>query len=347
MSEKNYLKYVFDAVSKFYNQPNEELFRSILRLLGILLLASVVLSFIYEMTGIGEHFSADPLGVILILFVAWLLLVADVTKMLIGLFLIFVFSLSICFLIYPIDQMASVVRQSIGMDDSVTTELNARFAEVKSEIRYAKFQLNKELKNKVNTAPNNKRDVMISGVEPIAETLERAQKRFDELYNYSLNVIQPVVPTGSGLPGWARTLAENIERALRVGAPFIFSMLLGALGSSIVITQQFITNYKGQKPAWYLYRLIQGMTIALLIVYGLAAGILSLGGQQQPIDFRSFEQNKYFIGFISALAGLFSEHAFAKLQDISSTIFSPGKARDKGIEAADKNSNPKNKDPES
>jgi len=72
---------------------------------------------------------------------------------------------------------------------------------------------------------------------------------------------------------------------------------------------------------WYLYRLIQGMTIALLMVYGLAAGILSLGGEQQPIDFKNFEHNKYFIGFISALAGLFSEDAFAKLQDLSRTLF--------------------------
>jgi len=34
-----------------------------------------------------------------------------------------------------------------------------------------------------------------------------------------------------------------------------------------------------------------------------------------------FEEIKYFIGFVSALSGLFSEQAFNKLNEISETLF--------------------------
>ena len=63
--------------------------------------------------------------------------------------------------------------------------------------------------------------------------------------------------------------------------------------------------------------------MALLIIYGLMAGMLSLGRSPdaEPINVEDFDKIKYFIGFISALAGLFSEQAFEKLNEISKTLF--------------------------
>lgn len=104
------------------------------------------------------------------------------------------------------------------------------------------------------------------------------------------------------------------------GAVFIYSLLMGALGSSIVITRQYIGDFESRDAVWYVYRMLQGMIMALLIIYGLAAGMLSLGAKE-PFVGKNFEEIKYFVGFVSALAGLFSEQAFMKLQEVSKTLF--------------------------
>lgn len=284
-----------------------------LKLLGIILLIQVILAFFSELTGVGRSALAlDPIEWFLLLIVAWVLLSGQVVRIFIGLFLLFVFVFSIGFLIFPIDQVAAVVRTSLGVDDRTITKLEQDFSRVDSGIWYAQYQI-KELGKKADKNAKN--------LKMIDDELERARRTLNESKQDILGTVRSVAPGDESIQPWVRQLAEATERFLRIGAPFIFSMLMGALGSSIMITQQFITNYSNKAPAWYLYRLIQGMTIALLMVYGLAAGILSLGGQQQPIDTQHFEQNKFFIGFISALAGLFSEHAFAKLQDVSRTLF--------------------------
>jgi hypothetical protein len=71
------------------------------------------------------------------------------------------------------------------------------------------------------------------------------------------------------------------------------------------------------------------MIMALLIVHGLVAGMLSLGvASNEPIDIAKFDRNKYFIGFVSALAGLFSEQAFAKLESESANVFGKGASKE-------------------
>lgn len=122
---------------------------------------------------------------------------------------------------------------------------------------------------------------------------------------------------------------ELLKSFLTAGAPFIFAMLMGALGSSIVITRHFIYDYEAQNPVWYIYRLTQGTVMALLIIYGLIAGMLSLGSSVEPIKLDEFDKIKYFIGFVSALAGLFSEQAFEKLSEISKTLFGQNSSADK------------------
>jgi hypothetical protein len=284
-----------------------------IKLLGIILLVQIALGAVTELVGIGSgRFALNPIEWSLMLMIAWVLLSGQIARIFTGLFLLFVFSFSIGFLIFPIDQVASVVRTALGADEKVIGNIEREFSSVESQIWYAQYRL-QELEKKSDK--NAKELKLIYG------DLDSARRTLKETTQKSLAIVKET-GGGDGKPeAWVRQLVEATEYFLRIGAPFIFSMLMGALGSSIMITQQFITNYTSKPPAWYLYRLIQGMTISLLIVYGLAAGILSLGGQQQPIDTEHFEQNKFFIGFISALAGLFSEHAFAKLQDVSRTLF--------------------------
>lgn len=115
-------------------------------------------------------------------------------------------------------------------------------------------------------------------------------------------------------------LLRTIATVWTEGAPFVFTLLMGALGSSIMITRQFIRDFEGKPPIWYVYRLTQGMLMALLVIYGIAAGVIGIG-QDNPINVDEYEEIKYMIGFVAALAGLFSEQAFQKLHDVAKSIF--------------------------
>ena len=116
-------------------------------------------------------------------------------------------------------------------------------------------------------------------------------------------------------------LLRNLDKAV----PIILAILMGALGSAVVISHTFVDDYNSRKPLWYFYRLFQGMVMAILVIFGFSAGMLSVstvsfedGG---PFDASNYEQTKYLIGFASALAGLFSDRAFNKLAEISQTMF--------------------------
>ena len=48
--------------------------------------------------------------------------------------------------------------------------------------------------------------------------------------------------------------------------------------------------------------------------------MIGVGGTN-PITSANVDDVKYLVGFVSALAGLFSEQAFVKLHDMSKTVF--------------------------
>ena len=113
---------------------------------------------------------------------------------------------------------------------------------------------------------------------------------------------------------------EWIGFTIRQSVPFVFTLLMGALGASILVMRQFISEFNAKPSLWYVYRPVQGMLMALLVMYGIAGGMIGVGGQN-PINVEKFAESRYLIGFLLALSGLFSEHAFIKLQEVSQTIF--------------------------
>lgn len=281
-----------------------------LKVIAAVLLLQVIIGTTLLAVGLRAYaYISDPIDAVPILFFAWILMSKDVSKLIIGTFLVLVFALSVGFLIVPIEEIANVAAKSLLRPEQVISSSYRALTETHGRIELAIRYLD----------PGS----------PALRELRSAQDRIQE-------IVQKLPP---GMRDEQKDAAEKfvegmttaISNFLQAGAPFVFAMLMGLLGSSIVITQQFVTEYEAKPPVWYLYRMLQGMIMALLIVYGLVAGMLSLGASAQPIDISKFESNKYFIGFVSALAGLFSEQAFSKLQDVSATIF--GKRDETGTRA--------------
>ncbi len=219
-----------------------------LKVVGSIIIIEAMLSALGELLHISAiQYGVDPLEYAAMIFLGWILLSRDISKLVVGIFLVAVFAASILFLIVPLDAVAELMQRSLVVPGSTVEQLN---------------------------------------------------------------VSQQFIVY----------LLDGLRFFLDRGAVFVYALLMGALGSSIVITRQFIRDYESMNAAWYVYRLIQGMIMALLVIYGLAAGMLSLGAKE-PILGKNFEDIKYFIGFVSALSGLFSEQAFLKLQEVSKTLF--------------------------
>lgn len=101
---------------------------------------------------------------------------------------------------------------------------------------------------------------------------------------------------------------------------FILVASAGFLGSMIYVSSS-LTNFIGSekfKRSWTLFYLIKPLTgagVALLIYFVLRAGLLNYGDANNI--------NLYGVVAFSALAGLFTDKATLKLEEIFSVIFRP------------------------
>jgi hypothetical protein len=100
-------------------------------------------------------------------------------------------------------------------------------------------------------------------------------------------------------------------------------VLAGAAGSFIHSAGSFI-NFVGEKKLsenwiwWYVLRPLVGMGVALVFFIVFKAGLLA--GSNTEI-------NPYGLIALSALAGMFSDRATLKLQEIFETLFRPNDQR--------------------
>ena len=106
-------------------------------------------------------------------------------------------------------------------------------------------------------------------------------------------------------------------------------LLAGAAGSFIHSAGSFI-NFVGEKKLsitwmwWYVLRPFKGMGVALVFFIVFRAGLMAG---------TNAEVNPYGLISLSALAGMFSDRATIKLQEIFETLFKPNDQRkDKLIE---------------
>lgn len=280
-----------------------------LRLIAVIFATLAVVGLLLDAAGVSGRLSVGPIDALFLLVLAWILSSKKVSQILIGIFLFIAFAVSIILLILPVEALVSSVTKTI--EDDLKVQRSMLLAA--QDVSWAQANL----QNLASSNPEVAKQFAFGAAQDaLTKAHEKLPKNDQDL---SGKLVQQVTQTVSTL--------------LNKAAPFVFTMLMGLMGSAIAVSRQFVSNFDEKPPIWYLYRLLQGMIIALLIVYGLVAGMLSLGVNtgNEPIDIAKFDTNKYFIGFVSALAGLFSEHAFAKLESVSANVF--GKKRPEGEQA--------------
>lgn len=105
---------------------------------------------------------------------------------------------------------------------------------------------------------------------------------------------------------------------------FFLVALSGFLGSMIHLSSS-LTNYIGAGELksnwlpWYFVKPFTAMGVALVFYFVIKAGLLSLDSGE--------EINLFGVVVLSALAGLFTDKATIKLEEIFTTIFKPQDAR--------------------
>jgi hypothetical protein len=50
----------------------------------------------------------------------------------------------------------------------------------------------------------------------------------------------------------ARTVSDLLNKA----APFLFTMLMGLMGSAVIVSRQFVSDFEERPAIWYLYRML-------------------------------------------------------------------------------------------
>jgi len=110
---------------------------------------------------------------------------------------------------------------------------------------------------------------------------------------------------------------------------FLLVALAGFLGSMIHIATSF-TNFIGAEQfkkswiPWYFVKPFTATGVALILYFVLRAGLLNLGDSNQV--------NLYGLVTLSALAGLFTDKATIKLEEVFTVIFRPKDARPDKLE---------------
>jgi len=110
---------------------------------------------------------------------------------------------------------------------------------------------------------------------------------------------------------------------------FLLVALAGFLGSMIHIATSF-TNFVGAEQfkkswiPWYFVKPFTATGVALILYFVLRAGLLNLGDSNQV--------NLYGLVTLSALAGLFTDKATIKLEEVFTVIFKPKDPRPDKLE---------------
>jgi len=93
----------------------------------------------------------------------------------------------------------------------------------------------------------------------------------------------------------------------------ILTISMGGLGSIIFLTKQFF-NYNEESLSWYFFRPFLGM-ITALVIYILSKSGLSVMASSESVP------NPFFMSFLAIVSGLFSEHAYEKIEEVGKNIF--------------------------
>ena len=105
---------------------------------------------------------------------------------------------------------------------------------------------------------------------------------------------------------------------------YLLMTTFGFLGSVFALSRTFvITQNKVDFPvAWYITRPLQGVLMALFIYFAFRAGqLVFFSGGGTEVDEKSI--NVYTLSILAVLAGLFSEHSYARLFALAEKTIKP------------------------
>jgi hypothetical protein len=100
----------------------------------------------------------------------------------------------------------------------------------------------------------------------------------------------------------------------------ILTLSMGALGSVIYLTRTFFDRQAAAPFSFYLFRPFLGMVTAVAIFVLAKAGQISISDASLSQGI-SGNLNPFLISFLAVLSGLFSEHAYERIQRAGWAIF--------------------------
>ena len=103
----------------------------------------------------------------------------------------------------------------------------------------------------------------------------------------------------------------------------ILTLSMGALGSVIYLTRTFFDRQAAAPFSFYLFRPFLGMVTAVAIFVLAKAGQISISDASLSQGI-SENLNPFLISFLAVLSGLFSEHAYERIQRAGWAIFRSG-----------------------
>lgn len=103
----------------------------------------------------------------------------------------------------------------------------------------------------------------------------------------------------------------------------ILTLSMGALGSVIYLTRTYFDKEADEPFSFYLFRTFLGMVTALSIFVLFKAGQISISDRTLA-EGSSENLNPFLISFLAILSGLFTEHAYTRIQRAGWAIFRSG-----------------------
>jgi hypothetical protein len=181
--------------------------------------------------------------------------------------------------------------------------------------------------------------------EALAATILDLDTRISEAKRLRNEAIKELEKVRKELDGREWDAIDEIQRQrderanLRVLTTFLFNLpgefltlvlalAMGVFGSTIHITRVYLgtATLETDQASWYLFRPLLGAAMALAVYIFFKAGVLVFSQSQSA---EGSMLNPFVIAFLGIISGLFSEHAYNRLDRSAREFFRPDTPADK------------------
>lgn len=121
--------------------------------------------------------------------------------------------------------------------------------------------------------------------------------------------------SNSNLVGFSYFLDASDQQLI-----FSLTLIMGALGSLLYITRDYLVGKNKRNFSWYLFRPVLGMVTALAVYILAIAGQITISEGEMTGGTGGGQLNPYFICFLAIIAGLLSEQAIERIRLMGRTV---------------------------